>query len=201
MAPLLAAGLSFLPQIPKMWGAVAGIFGKKPPATVEAAGKLAGEVADLVKGGQTTSEQDIMLQTAIMENKEVILQKQNDRAEIERQGRQDEMNATVQLMAQGINSQDPYVARTRPKILRDLFSSCVIYSITCIALIANMAIWGVKKDVLDQVIEIMKYFGAFQWGTFATAFVGYTTARTVDKKNPQIKEQGNMVGKLLKQIL
>jgi len=201
MAPLLMAGLSVLPEIPKLWGAVAGIFGKKVPESVESAAGLAGDVMGLVQGGQVTPEQSILLETRIMEHKETILQKQNERAEIERKARADEIGATVQLMGQGLTSQDAYVARTRPKILRDLFATCAIYSLACTILIVIMAIMKVPKATLDVIISLMQWFGAAAWGTFTTAFVGYTTARSIDKRNPETKEQKNMIGKLVKAVL
>jgi len=201
MAPLLTAGLSLLPQLPKMWGAVAGIFGKKVPESVESAGKLAGEVMGLVQDGRATPEQTVMLEARIMEHKETILKIQNEQAEIARQSRKDQMSTTVQLMGQGLSSQDTYVARTRPKILRDLFAACVIYSLVCTILIAIMAVLKVPKGTLDTIISLMQWFGAAEWGTFTTAFVGYTTARSVDKRSPELKDKNNMIGKLLKTAL
>lgn len=198
MAPLIAAALPLLPKIPSLARAVAGIFGKKVPDTVEATAKFAGEVMDMMDNGRISPEQKIMLETAIMDHKEDIMRIQNDRLEIVRQAKKDNLDTTVQLMGQGAASQDVYVSRTRPLILRRLFYACVLYS----GLVTCLVAWLSNRAAMSpEMLAMAKWIGAWMFGTFSTAFVGYTTARTIDKKNPELKNQTNMIGKMLKSAI
>jgi len=198
MAPLIAAALPLLPKIPALAKTVAGIFGKRVPEGVTATAQIAGEVMDMVNKDQVTPEQRILLETAIMDHKEEILRIQNQRREIERQGQKDRMDTTVQLMDQGSDSQDPYVARTRPKILRQLFWACIIYAFV---VTIGGGVLSYKGTLSTELVALVRWIGAWLFGTFTTAFVGYTAARTVDKKNPDLKNQANLVGKLIKKMV
>lgn len=72
MAPLVMAGLALLPKIPEIWDAVAGLFGKKVPKSVEEAGKLAGEIIGGIEKGQIPIEQQIQLKSLFYAHEERI---------------------------------------------------------------------------------------------------------------------------------
>lgn len=69
---LITAGLALLPRIPALWDSIAGLFGQKVPETVEAAGRLAGEVLEAVKTDRLSPEIRARLEEAVMKHKEVI---------------------------------------------------------------------------------------------------------------------------------
>jgi len=48
---------------------------------------------------------------------------------------------------------------------------------------------------------MIKWIGGWLFGTFATAYLGYTGARSLDKKDPSIKNKNNLVGTAMKYIL
>lgn len=94
-AGLLLAGLSLLPKLPEIWGAVAGLFGKGVPDTVEAAGKLAGEVVGMLENGQATPEQQIQLKTLMYTHEERILEENRKEQEMYLHDRQSARQADV----------------------------------------------------------------------------------------------------------
>jgi len=198
MAPLLLAALPLISKIPALAQGIAGIFGKKIPETVNDAINLAGEVTGMIKKGQVPPEQMVMLEAKVMEHKEEIMKLQNERADIERQGREDEMNATIRLWGQEVQSKDIYVSRTRPMILRKLFYACIGYAFFATALVALMTY---KKIPSTEIISLATWIGGTLFGTFSAAFLGYTAARTVDKKNPNTKNTNSATGKLLNMVL
>ncbi len=69
---LVTAGIALLPKLPALWGTIAGMFGKKVPESVDAAGKLAGEVLGAIQSGQISPEVQAQLEQAMMKHKEVI---------------------------------------------------------------------------------------------------------------------------------
>jgi len=190
--------LPLLTKIPDLAKGIAGIFGKKIPKTINDAMNLAGEVTGMLKEGQVSPEQMVMMESQVMSHKETIMKLQNDRSEIERQSRADQMDATVALWGQETQSKDMYVARTRPMILRRLFYSCIGYAV--IVTLSVVALEAFSKET-KEVISLAKWMGGSLFGTFSAAFLGYTTARTVDKKNPDFKNQAGMAAGLIKKLL
>lgn len=219
MAPLLGIGLSLLPQIPKLWGAVAGIFGKSVPKTIEEAGKLAGDVLGSMQKGKVPPEQMMALEARIMENKETIMKLQNEKEQMYLKDEQHKRDTQVQLWANDANSTDLEVKRTRPKILRQMWKTCQVY-IFLVVVVYGAAMFipiehttevvkdgvAVKETVIVQrdmsgFTDIVKYLGYFLFGTFTAGFLGYTTARTIDKRNPNSKDGDGMGAKLLSTVL
>lgn len=91
MAPLIMAGLSLLPKIPKMWGAIAGLFGKKAPKSIQDAGELASIIMDDLTKDKIPPEIRVKLEEIVMSHekemaeialKEVALQRDVVVAEI-----------------------------------------------------------------------------------------------------------------------
>ena len=198
LPPLIAAALPLIPKIPALAKGIAGIFGKKVPKTVDDAINLASEVTGIVKKGQVPPEQMVMLEAKIMQHKEEVMKLQNERTDIERQAKKDQMDTTVALWGQEVQSKDMYVARTRPKILRQLFYACVAYAFAVTILVASLNFWNKETA---EIISLARWIGGSLFGTFSAAFLGYTTARTIDKRSPDIKNTNSAAGKLLNMVL
>jgi hypothetical protein len=207
------AGLSLLPEVPKLWDAVAGLFGKKTPKTVADAGKLAGEVLGAFKKGEVPPEVSAQLEERMLEHKEVIMQKQNERMQIQNDLLKAQMSTQVQLWANETQSNDQYVRRTRPKILRQMWQFCCWYALVVTAAVAfalffpatevKTLVDGTVVEVpvartLTDLITVMKYFGTAIFSTFTLGFLGYTTARTIDKKNGGSQKTGGVADTLVK---
>lgn len=95
MAPLVIAGLSLLPKLPELWGAIAGLFGKKVPDTVEAAGKLAGEIMEGIEKGQVSTAEQMQLKSMLYAHEERIIELQNEETARYLQDRQNARQADV----------------------------------------------------------------------------------------------------------
>lgn len=195
---LLATALPLLPKIPALAQTIAGIFGKKLPKTVNDAIQLGSEVSGMLSKGQVSPEQQVAMEAAVMAHKETIMKLANERMQIENATRKDQMAATVALWGQEVNSQNKFVAETRPKILRQLFWACTLYAFTATFIIGGMSY--LKVDTAT-IVSLVKWIGGSLFGTFSTAFIGYTTARTVDKRNPNTKDQDSIIGSLVKLAL
>jgi len=222
MLPVLGAvgiGLKLLPQVPKMWGAVASIFGKGVPKSVEEAGKLAGEVMGKIERGEVSPEQIAVLEARIMEHKETMTQLQNEKEEMRLKDEQHQRDTQVQLWASEANSTDIEVKRTRPKILKEMWRTCQIFILVVVIAYAVATFMPIKieKEVIKKGIPavemtyqkrdmsdftlIVKYLGAFLFSTFSAGFLGYTVARTVDKKNPEAVKSEGATGKIMRAFL
>ena len=190
--------LPLLTKIPALAKGIAGIFGKKLPETVTDAMNLAGEVTGMIQKGQVPPEQMVMMEAQVMEHKEEIMKIQNERLDIERQARKDQMDTTVAMWGQEIQSKDIYVSRTRPMILRRLFYACIAY-----AFITTLSVVILEHNAkeTEEVISLIKWVGGSLFGTFSAAFLGYTTARTVDKRNPDLKNSAGIAAGLIKKLL
>ena len=210
-APLLVAGLSLLPKIPDMWNAVAGLFGKKVPKSVEEAGKLAGEVINSFKKGELSPEAQIELEKEVnrhierikelaLEEKELALKDK----ELDFKGEelivrnQESMN---ELEMEAYKSTDEFVRRTRPKMLRDFFKLVVGYVLYApLALIAAKSV-GFDAALLNTFTAMLEWIGGWVFGTFSAAYLGYTGARMVDKVNPNFKNGNGFLNKLVNKIV
>jgi len=197
MAPLIMAGLSLLPKLPSIWSSVAGLFGKKAPSSITEAGKLAGEVMNAFKKDEIPPEITAQLE-------EIMNQHEEEMAKIalEEQRLAFENAAGMQqLEIESYKSEDEYVRRTRPKILRELFSACIVYAVFAPTLIVVGSIAGIEATIMMACIGMVKWIGGWLFGTFGTAYLGYTGARSLDKRNPSLKNGNNLLGKIVKSIL
>lgn len=219
MAPLLGLGLQLLPQIPKLWGAVAGMFGKDTPQSVTEAGDLAGEVLGMIGKGQVSPEVQVQLEARMLEHKETILKLQNERDQMYLKDEQHKRDTQVALWANDQKSADLEVQRTRPRILKEMWRTCQIFIFGTL-LIFGAAMFmpleipttevvdGVEKVTIvkqardmGEFMAIVKYLGAFLFSTFTAGFLGYTTARTIDKRNPNAKNGQGIGSQLLNTVL
>lgn len=195
--PLIMAGLSLLPKVPSIWGSVAGLFGKKAPAGIAEAGKLAGEVMNAFKKDEVPPEIAAKLEGIMNEHKEEMakIALEEHRLEFENAA------GMQQLEIESYKADDEYVRRTRPKILRELFSACIVYAIFAPTLIVVGSVAGVQVTLMLACISMVKWIGGWLFGTFATAYLGYAGARSLDKRNPNLKNGTNLLGKIVKSIL
>jgi len=201
VAPLLLAGLSLLPKIPDMWAAVAGLFGKSIPKGVKEAGDLAGEVMDSLTKGQMSPEAQIKL-------KEIILQHEKEMAQLAFEEKKlvfeenriihEDLNDVRDLEKEAYKSDDSYISRTRPLILRGLFIICAFYIFTAPAVILTANIAGVDAVTLESVTSMMEWCASWLFGTFGTAYLGYAAVRTIDKGHPQFKEESGILNTIVK---
>lgn len=195
--PLIAAGLSLLPKIPSIWSSVAGLFGKKVPSSITEAGKLAGEVMGAFKKNEVPPEITAKLEEIMNEHKEEMakIALEEHRLEFEN------VAGMQRLEIESYKAGDEYVRRTRPMILRRLFYSCLVYAFFAPTLIVVGSIAGVDAALMVTCIGMVKWIGAWLFGTFGTAYLGYAGARSLDKRNPALKNGNNLLGKIVNTIL
>jgi len=188
---LVATGLSLLPKLPALWESVAGLFGKSTPKKVEEAADLAKNVLDTLRKGNISPTQQVELQKVFTEHEEemariLLEEKKLDYNDI---ANQRELNKIY------IQSSDEYVRRTRPKILRRLFGLVAGYTIlTPILIFLSPLIKGLDIEMLTSVLLPI---GKYLFTLFGMSYLGYATARTMDKRNPSLKEQSNLFGKVV----
>lgn len=198
--PLLLAGLSLLPKIPEMWNTVAGLFGKKVPQSVVEAGNLADDVINSLKKGEVPPEVQVQLEQEINRHKEkmaeLALQEKEQKFETDRLMVQD-LQSIRDLEKASYASTDKFVAQTRPKILRDMWKLCMIFCIYApLCVIAGHSI-GLSAVTLISFVDMIKWIGGFLFPTFAASYLGYTGARTIDKKNPDYKNGDGVLNKII----
>ena len=196
-APLLLAGLSLLPKIPDMWKSVAGIFGKKVPESIEEAGELAGSVIDMFNEGKLSPEAKIELEKITNTHKETMAQLALEEKELDYK----DLSDVRDLEKVAYQSGDEYVARTRPKILRELFRAVVIYCFYAPLCIIAATQAGIPPTTTIEIIALVKWVGGWLFGTFGTAYLGYAGARTIDKRNPAFKDSTGLINKATNFIL
>jgi len=92
-------------------------------------------------------------------------------------------------------SDDPIVRRARPMMMILLGKACVYY-----AFYAPLAVVAAQSVGIDTTafMTVIKWIGGFLFGSFSTAFTGYTVARSVDKNVATKGEAG--VGSALKMM-
>ena len=197
--PLLLTGLSLLPKIPSIWGAIAGLFGKKVPDSVEAAGKLAGDVMNSFKAGEISPEVQLEMEKIMNDHKEEMAKITLEEHRLVAEG----FAGVQQVEIESYKSDDQYVRRTRPMLLRKLFYTCMgyVFFAPVVVIVASISVLGIKAAMLTAVIGIVKWIGGWLFSTFAAAYLGYTGARSLDKKDPSIKNKDNLVGTAMKYIL
>lgn len=190
MAPLLLAGLSLLPKLPELWNGVASIFGSKVPDSVEAATKLAGQVVTSLAGEKVSPEAQKALQELMNSHEERIMELELEEKKLHFQN----MANITDLEKESYKSEDEYVRRTRPMILRKMFYLAGAYSIfTPYCLLMTISLGG--HTVSPEIIGVLQWIGGCIWGTFSTAYLGYSAARSVDKKAPNFKNGGGILNK------
>lgn len=197
MAPLLLTGLSIIPKIPSIWEKVSKIFKKKTPTKVNEAISLVNDIKDSFKKGEVSPEMQKELEMLLMEHEEemakIALEKEKVLYE-DLQGMRD-------LEIAAYNSGDQYVARTRPKILRDLFKLCAVFSFFAPLVIIVGHLIKLSPETLVAFIAMVRWIGGFLFSTFISGYLGYSAARSIDKRNPTIKDKNDVLGKIIKNIL
>ena len=169
LSTILGLGLSLLPKIPQAWNTVASIVGKAVPNSVSEAASLASEVITAVKEDKVTPEQKKALEEELNKHEEKIMELVMG-----------EMNSIRDLEKAAYKSNDKYVARTRPMILRRLF---YITAGFCIFAPVSVLI-GARVGVdMNPFIEMIKCIAEYLFYVFGTAYIGYGAMRTRDKSN------------------
>jgi len=203
MAPLLLAGLSLLPKIPAIWASVAGLFGKKVPDSIEAAGKLAEELTAVVTSGNISPEAKVELEKIMASHEEEMAKIALEEKRLALEGTKLEykdVQGVRDLEIAAYQTGDEYIARTRPKLLRDMWTAIrifIFYVPLCV--IAGHTI-GLSASVLLAFIGVVEWIGGWLFGTFGAAYLGYSAARSVDKKNPNFKNGGGILNKVVKNL-
>jgi len=195
--PLLMTGLSLLPKLPSIWGAIAGLFGKKVPDSVEAAGKLAVDVINSFKAGEISPEVQVEMEKIMDDHKEEMAKVALEEHRLIAEGLAGVQNVEIE----SYKSEDQYVRRTRPMLLRRLFYSCIFYAFFAPSAVIAAAVLGVEAALLTTVIGMVEWIGGWLFGTFGGAYLGYAGARSLDKKKPDLKNNTNLVGKAMNFML
>ena len=198
---VIATGLALLPKLPAAWGAIAGLFGKKVPDSIQAAGKMAGDVMGAMKRGEIPPEKIMEVKAIFYEHEEEMKKLENEERARELQHIEMQERNMQEMWANEIQSDDTFVKRTRPKILRQLFASCVAYAFLATFLIGFLVYQKTDSATLQMAIGMIKYLGGTLFATFSAAFLGYTAARSVDKRNSKAKDAVGVGASLLKTFL
>lgn len=170
----LALALGAAKLIPKAWQTVAAFFGKETPETVIEAGKLIDSVSEEITKGKVTPEQRVHLKELLLQNDQV-----KDQVELEklRLQYQDQAGGR-EVIRTALTSEDEYVRRTRPKILRRLFTFVCFYSVYAPVIYIDACWLGLKTAQLDALSSLLLWTGASLWTTFLGGFTGYTVVRS-----------------------
>jgi len=195
--PLLMTGLSLLPKLPSIWEGIAGLFGKNVPDSIEAAGKLAGDVMNSFKAGEISPEVQVEMEKIMNAHKEEMAKVALEEHRLIAEG----LAGSQRVEIESYKSDDQYVRRTRPMLLRKLFYSCIIYAFFAPTAVIIAAALGVEAALLTIVVGIVEWIGGWLFGTFGGAYLGYTGARSLDKYNPDLKNNTNLVGTTMKYML
>lgn len=195
MAPLVIAGLSLLPKIPEMWDTIAGLFGKSVPKSITEATKLVTDITTAFKKGEVPPEIQIALEKEMNRHEEKIQEMLLEEKKLEFSNVHD----MIELEKTQSQSEDEYVRRTRPMILRKLFVSCIGYAFY--APLVVIASGHLDPTITVTVVGMVEWIGGWLFGTFATAYLGYAASRTVDKKNPKYKNGNGVLNKTVSGLL
>lgn len=190
--PLIMAGLSLLPKLPEIWSKVAGLFGKKTPSSITEAGKLAGDVMTALKADTVPPEISTKLEEMMNQHKEKMAEIALEEHRLAFENAAGMQNLEIESYKSG----DEYVRRTRPMILRRLFYGCLGYAFFAPVMIIVATLAGVETALLTIVMGMVKYMGGWLLGVFASAYLGYAGARTLDKRSPSLKNENNLLGSI-----
>ena len=130
-----------------------------------------------------------------LDEKEMIL---NASLEVERLI-VDDLKSQRQLEIASYASDDRYVKRTRPWILRKLFTLVCAYVLY--APLVVIAVHSLKIIEVNLILKFLSSTGSWLFGTFATAYIGYAGARSIDKRHPEYKNGTSLINKIIKKSL
>jgi hypothetical protein len=194
------AGLSLLPKLPSIWEGIAGLFGKKVPGSIQEAGKLAEDVINSLKAGEVSPEIQVEMEKIMKEHEQEMARITLEEHKLVAEG----LAGSQNLEAQAYKSDDQYVRRTRPMILRKLFYTCIVYTFFApvIVVVAGIALGaGAEAAILTAFMGMIKWVGGWLFSTFGAAYLGYAGARSLDKRKPELKNGNNLLGSAMKYIL
>ena len=195
--PLIMAGLSLLPKIPSMWEGIAGLFGKKVPGSIQEAGKLAGDVINAFKAGEISPEIQVEMEKIMNEHEQEMARIALEEHKLVAEG----LAGSQKVEIESYKAHDEYVRRTRPMILRRFFYTCIGYVFFAPGIVVTAAALGVEAALLVTIIGMIEWIGGWLFGTFATAYLGYAGARSLDKRSPDLKNNNNLLGSAMKFML
>lgn len=194
MAPLVPLLLSGLTALPQLWDKVAGIFGKEAPQSVAQAGALAGEVQELLDSGTATPEQRLAVEQLASQERQAIRDHHYRMERLVVDDLASQRDAEKAAYASG----DEYVARTRPQILREMWRTCQVFVLLAPLVILAARWLGIQGEAMTELVGVIQWVGGWLFGTFGAAFLGYSAARTVDKRNPQAVDGGGALGRAVR---
>jgi len=197
MTPSIIIGLSLLPKIPSMWEKVAKLFKKDVPTLIQEAEELSKNIKNSYIKGEISKEDEYQLERIILEYRQEILRINLEEQKLLYQ----DIQGIRDLEIESYKSNNIYISQTRPKILRGLFASCVIYSFFIPILIMICFLLKIDIEILNSLIELIRWIGGFLFSTFISGYLGYTAARSMDKKNNNNNNNNNNIDKIIKNIL
>lgn len=192
--PLILAGLSLLPKIPAAWGAIAGLFGAKVPESVEQAGALAETILGGVKAGNVSPEAMAAMEVEFNRHKEAM-------ARIALEEKQMEMSGILgaqKVEIASYQSEDEYVKRTRPLILRRMFYLMAGYLMSLPWVMVILRVFNVESSETLLVMQGLKDAFLYICATFSIAYTGYNVVRGQEKKAGCEESPGESSGGILK---
>lgn len=196
--PLLAL-LPLVPKIPSLVSSVFSIFGKKPPKLLSDVESVMSTIVEDVGQDKITPEQKVQLESALMDHERELIELSLKERELEQKG----IANAFDLEKAAYQSGDQFVARTRPTILRRLFTLCAVYVIFAplLVLIGGLTIGSttlVSAATMAILIPMLEHISTWLFGVFASSFLGYSALRTADKRNPDLKNGNGLISKVMK---
>lgn len=176
--------------VPKAWGAVAGLFGKKAPETVLEAGKLIDGIQGEIATGKVSPEQQIQLKRMLLEDEQVKARYEFEREKLVFQ----DQAGGREVVKTSLASQDEYVRRTRPMVLRRLFGFVCFYSVFAPVLYVDACYLDLDAGKLATLESLLFWIGSGLWSAFLGGFTGYTVCRSKYDKKGQPSDLGSLAG-------
>jgi len=160
--------------VPKAWGIISCLFGKEPPETVVEAGKLIEGVQAEIQSGRISPEQQVELKRLLLENEQVKARYEFEREKLV----YEDQAGGREVVKTALTSEDPFVRRTRPKILRRLFSFVCFYSAFAPVIYIDACYLNLDAAQLGVLKSLLVWIGTGLWSAFLTGFTGYTVVRS-----------------------
>ncbi len=194
LIPIIGLGLSLLPKLPDLWASIASLFGAKVPDTVTAAGALADQLMTSIKKGTLSPEAQIELEKIFATKQQAMANLLLEEKKIEMTG----ILGAQQVEIASYKTEDEYVKRTRPKILRGLFYLMAVYLLMLPWVVVALNAFRIEDAETVLVMQGLKDAFLYICATFSIAYTGYNVVRMSEKKAGCENSSGDAIGGVLK---
>ena len=159
-------------------------------------------ITDAISGKLGVSNKPEEVMRALKSNPEALIKVRQMEADLEALRIKQEINEVdkaASIIQTEASSDDSYVRRTRPKILRDSFMLLAIMYVVGFMSLVVMALVGVKEKRIDLIIGFLEEGIKYLTGLVTVGFLGYVRYRSVhDKRIEKGLEPQSVVDDILK---